>query len=186
MNPFGFQHHWQMEKQAQGRGCRVVLAPCPLQGHVTPMLQLGLALYNNGFSITIIHSTFNSPNPSQWPNFDLKPISNGSSELQTCKLSPPDFTQVLNKSCEAPFRKYVSELVEGIGEEERVVCIISDMFTYYTKSVAEELGVPRFIFWTGSVNSFMVTTAIPLLRQKGYLPLAGSCINLRAFFCFSG
>ncbi|KAE8039177.1 hypothetical protein FH972_011615 [Carpinus fangiana] len=63
-----------MEKQA-GKRClpRVVLVPCPFQGHINPMLQLGI-LHSNGFSITVAHTQYNSPDPSNHPNFSFIPL----------------------------------------------------------------------------------------------------------------
>lgn len=42
----------------------LVLITPPLKCHITPMLQLGTILHLKGFSITITHTYFNSPNPS--------------------------------------------------------------------------------------------------------------------------
>ncbi|KAM3739890.1 hypothetical protein ACB098_08G056900 [Castanea mollissima] len=65
-----------MEKNGQ-RSRRLVLLPCPFQGHINPMLQLGTILHSKGFSITITHTEFNSPNPSNHPNFKFLPIPDG-------------------------------------------------------------------------------------------------------------
>lgn len=109
-----------MERPAQlKRGCRVILAPCPLQGHLNPILQPGTALYNSGFSFAIVYSTFNSPDYSKYPQIDLKPIPSSDELQDLIGHSATHFIQLLNRTSEAPFRKYMSELME----EERVACV---------------------------------------------------------------
>ncbi|KAL5580891.1 hypothetical protein UlMin_013333 [Ulmus minor] len=61
-----------MRKQTQ-RSRLVVLVPCPFQGHISPMLQLGDMLHSKGFSITIVHANFNSPNPQNHSHFTFFP-----------------------------------------------------------------------------------------------------------------
>ncbi|PPD70856.1 hypothetical protein GOBAR_DD32266 [Gossypium barbadense] len=56
----------------QRKGRRLVLFPLPLQGHINPMFDLANILHSRGFSITIIHTTFNSPNPSNYPHFTFQ------------------------------------------------------------------------------------------------------------------
>ncbi|GMH19074.1 hypothetical protein Nepgr_020915 [Nepenthes gracilis] len=58
-------------------GRRVVLSPLPFQGHQNPMLHLANILHFNGFSISVIHTHFNSPNPANHPHFSFDPIPDG-------------------------------------------------------------------------------------------------------------
>ncbi|GJV95994.1 hypothetical protein Tco_1547571 [Tanacetum coccineum] len=53
---------------------RLVLTASPLQGHMTPMLQLGTYLHSKGFSISIAHAEFNRPDPSKYPDFIFHPL----------------------------------------------------------------------------------------------------------------
>jgi hypothetical protein len=72
------------EKGRRRRRVRVVLVPFPFQGHINPMLQLGSILHSNGFSITVVHAQYNSPDPSTHPDFSFVPLPDTSSS--------PDFT----------------------------------------------------------------------------------------------
>ncbi|GMN23971.1 hypothetical protein TIFTF001_000362 [Ficus carica] len=72
-----------MEKQTP-RSRRLVLVPCPYQGHINPMLQLGTVLHSRGFSMTIAHTIFNSPNPQNHPNCRFLPLQDGLSQYLMC------------------------------------------------------------------------------------------------------
>ncbi|KAF3454617.1 hypothetical protein FNV43_RR05065 [Rhamnella rubrinervis] len=81
---------------------RLVLFPCPYQGHINPMLQLGTILYSNGFSITIVHTNFNAPNPQGHPHFSFVSLPDGLSEND---ISTGDITRILttiNDNCKLP------------------------------------------------------------------------------------
>ncbi|XP_077238868.1 UDP-glycosyltransferase 76B1-like [Tasmannia lanceolata] len=157
------------ERQAQQeKGRRIVFFPCPLQGHINPMLQLATLLHSKGFSITVIHTQFNSPNPSNYPNFSFEPISDGLQEA-----SAKDFMALfvaLNIRCEAPFRDC---LVRILSENKRdsIVCIISDASFHFTQSVANHLKLPRIVLRTSPASCFVAFAKFPLLQQKGYLPI---------------
>ena len=60
----------------------------PLQGHINPMLDLANILHYKGFSITLIHTNFNSPNPSNYPHFTFHSIQDG---LPATEASKNDF-----------------------------------------------------------------------------------------------
>ncbi|KAI3783449.1 hypothetical protein L1987_42531 [Smallanthus sonchifolius] len=53
---------------------RLVLLPYPLEDHINPMLQLASILHSKGFSISILHTRFNAPNPSDHPHFNFVSI----------------------------------------------------------------------------------------------------------------
>uniref|UniRef100_A0A5B7C220 Uncharacterized protein n=1 Tax=Davidia involucrata TaxID=16924 RepID=A0A5B7C220_DAVIN len=154
----------------QSRGHRVVLFPVPLQGHINPMLQLGNILHSKGFSITVIHTKFNSPNQSKYPHFTFQPIPDGLSENQAVVSSL--FT-VLNINCVAPFRDCMTRLLE-----EPIACLITDALWHFTQAVADSLGLPRIVLRTSSLSSFLAFAAFPLLRKNGYLPKQGAFLAL--------
>ncbi|KAL2541678.1 UDP-glycosyltransferase 76C2 [Abeliophyllum distichum] len=146
--------------------------PLPLQGHITPMLQLADIFHSKGFSITIIHTKYNSPNPSSYPNFTFIPISDGLSEKETSELSVFALSSILNVNCLEPFKDCLSGLLSA-ESEVRITCLISDIVLQFTREVADSFKLPRFVLRTSCIGVFRAFAAIPLLREKGYLPIQG-------------
>ncbi|KAB2034276.1 hypothetical protein ERO13_D04G065700v2 [Gossypium hirsutum] len=143
----------------QKKWLRLLLFPLPLQGHVSPMLQLANLLYSKGFSITIIHTCFiRSPKyPSNNPHFTFHSIPNG---LSKSECSDADdlvaLVSILNANC-AP-----------------VAGLISDSTWEFTDSIAKSLQLPRFVLRTNNISSFLALAALALLQEKGYLPIQES------------
>ncbi|KAK7845992.1 udp-glucose iridoid glucosyltransferase [Quercus suber] len=134
-----------MEKNGQRCG-RLVLLPCPFQGHINPMLQLGTILHCRGFSITIVHTQFNSPNPSNHPNFKFNPIPDGLSAEDISSGDIVSLIQKLNVNCKSHLREYLSQLMIGRqGSHDDIVCIIYDELMYFTEAVAKFLKLPTII-----------------------------------------
>jgi hypothetical protein len=171
-----------MEKQIgtemeQRKGRRLVVFPLPLQGHISPMLQLAGILHSEGFSITIIHTNFNSPNPSNYPNFTFHSIPDDLSESET-EASASDVVlllKLLNAKCVEPFSDCLVKLLSDASEDP-ISCLISDAIFYFTRAVADTLKLPRIVLRTGGVSSFLVFAAFPLLRERGYLPIQGNVL----------
>ncbi|XWS65913.1 hypothetical protein CRYUN_Cryun05aG0154400 [Craigia yunnanensis] len=160
----------QME---QRKGRRLVFFPLPLQGHIDPMLHLANILHSRGFSITIIHTNFNSPNPSNYPHFTFHFISENLPENGTCTTDLIAFLSLLHTKCGSPFRDCLSNLLSDTSEEP-IACLISDAVLYFIQDVANELKLPRIVLRTGAASSFCVFTAFPLLRERGYIPIQDS------------
>ncbi|XVE69321.1 hypothetical protein DITRI_Ditri09bG0143000 [Diplodiscus trichospermus] len=158
----------------EGHG--VLLFPMPFQGHINPMLQLGNILHAKGFSITIIHTKFNSPNPSNFPHFRFCSIPDGLSENHAV---PSDFDNIitlltiLNSNCVIPFRDCLAKLV-SVSVENHIACLITDAFWYFTQAVADGFKLPRIVLRTTSVSQCIVVTSMPFLREKGYFPVQDS------------
>ncbi|KAG8390053.1 hypothetical protein BUALT_Bualt01G0043400 [Buddleja alternifolia] len=158
-----------------GNGKRLLFFPLPLQGHITPILQLADILYSKGFSIIIIHTKFNSPNPSNHPNFTFKPINDNLSEAETSELSVFDLAYLINVKCLAPFRDCLTELFSDFSDVRRpFAALISDPVLHFTRDVAKSFDLPRFVLRTSGVGAFWGFTAIPLLQEQGYLPIEDS------------
>lgn len=101
------EKHREMEEQRQ-RHQRIVPVPCPFQGHVNPMLQLGSILHSKGFPITIAHTQFNFPNTLNHPNFNFLPIVDG---FSNCNVSSVNFIDVIsgfNSNCKAPLQELMA------------------------------------------------------------------------------
>ncbi|MBA0666117.1 hypothetical protein Goklo_002568 [Gossypium klotzschianum] len=160
----------------QKKWLRLLLFPLPLQGHVSPMLQLANLLYSKGFSITIIHTCFiSSPKyPSNNPHFTFHSIPNG---LSKSECSDADnlvaLVSILNANCADPFRDCLVKLLSDVSDEP-VAGLISDSTWEFTDSIAKSLQLPRFVLRTNNISSFLALAALALLQEKGYLPIQES------------
>lgn len=155
---------------------RLLLFPAPLEGHMNPMIHLANVLYSRGFNITIIHTKFNSPDISRYPHFTFCLIPDGLSEAESSTSDIVVLFQRLLINCVEPFRKCFINLLlsDALHQKEPVACLITDTTWYFTQELADRFNVPRFAFRTTSVSSFLAFDALPLLRDKGYLPKKGS------------
>ncbi|KAL4620987.1 hypothetical protein ACB092_06G195900 [Castanea dentata] len=160
----------------QRKGRRLVLFPLPFQGHINPMLLLATILHSKGFSITIIHTNFNSLNPSHYPNFTFHSIPDGLLESEASSLDLVALAKLLNIKCTDPFRDCMDKLLSDASEEP-ISCLISDSLFYFTQAVADSLKLPRVVLRTGGLSSLVVFAAFPLLRERGYLPIQACMVN---------
>lgn len=166
----------------QRKGRRLVLFPLPLQGHINPMLDLANILHSKGFSITLIHTNFNSPNPSNYPHFTFHFIQDGLSESEAFTNDVVSLLTLLNIKCVEPFKDCLRKLVsDNDVSEEPVSCLISDAIFHFTQAVADSLKLPRIVLRTGGASSFVVFAAFPLLREKGYLPIQGLLFSISIY-----
>ena len=158
--------------EQQRKGLRLVLLPLPLQGHINPMLQLADMLYSKGFSITIIHTSFNSPNPTNYPHFTFCCIQDGLLESESSSLDLLHLVILLNIKCVTPFRDMLAKLLSDV-DQEPIACLISDALFYFTQAVANSFKLPRIVLRTSGASSFVPFVFFPLLRERGYLPIQG-------------
>ncbi|KAL9998260.1 putative UDP-glucuronosyl/UDP-glucosyltransferase [Helianthus debilis subsp. tardiflorus] len=148
-------------------GRRLVLLPFPLQGHLSPMLQLANILHSKGFSITILHTRVNSPDPTNYPHFTFLPIPGTGDE----NISFSDTFKIvssflyLNSKFLDPVRECLERLM---SEDDGVACLITDAQWFGTQSVADGLKLPRIVYRTSNISSFLLFTAFPRLRDMGY------------------
>ncbi|KAF4361810.1 UDP-glycosyltransferase 76F1 [Cannabis sativa] len=161
----------------QKKGQRLVLFPLPLQGHMNPMLELANILHSRGFSITFIHTTFNSLNPSNYPHFTFHSFPDGLSptEASTSKNDILSFLLHLNTKCVQPFKDCLATLLSQAALDVKpYTCLIYDGLLNFTQAVSCSLNLPTVVLRTGGASSFVVFAAFPLLWEKGYLPIQES------------
>ncbi|KAB2616033.1 UDP-glycosyltransferase 76C4-like [Pyrus ussuriensis x Pyrus communis] len=155
------------------KGLRLILFPMPLQGHINPMLELANVLHHKGFSITIIHTQFNSLNPTTHPHFIFHSIPVELSRTEASTNDGMAFILLLNVKCFEPFSECLPRLLSD-DDQEPVACLISDLLFSFTQHVAENLKLPRILLRTSAASSFVAYAAFPLLLEKGYLPIQES------------
>ncbi|XP_010504433.1 PREDICTED: UDP-glycosyltransferase 76F1-like isoform X1 [Camelina sativa] len=164
------------------KGRRIIMFPLPFTGHFNPMIELAGIFHHRGFSITIIHTSFNLPDLSRYPHFTFRTITYKNEEEEdpiSRSETSSDTTLLIGllKQCYAePFRQSLAAEVCGGGET--VCCLVSDaLWGRSTEVVAQELGVRRLVLRTGAAVSFCVYTAFPLLIDKGYLHIQDSRLD---------
>ncbi|TXG49884.1 hypothetical protein EZV62_025759 [Acer yangbiense] len=131
------------------------------------------SLPQSWLSITIIHTNFNSPNSSNYPHFSFRSIPDGLSETEASTTDLIAFSMLLNVKCVVPFQDCLAELLGGgdDDDDDDVACLITDAVWYFTQAVADSLKLPRIVLRTNNVCSFNAFAAIPLLYEKGCLPM---------------
>ncbi|XP_031266832.1 UDP-glycosyltransferase 76E1-like [Pistacia vera] len=158
-----------MEEQGQ-RDRQIVLVPCPFQGHINPMLNLGSILHSKGFSITIAHTQFNSPKPSDNPDFVFLPISDGLSYSDLSSKGIVDFISCLNIDCKEPLLESLTPMIDEKQQLKELPCIIYDEYMYFAEQVAHLLKLPSVILSTGSAANLLTYYAFPPLQNDGFIP----------------
>ncbi|XWS74068.1 hypothetical protein CRYUN_Cryun02cG0183600 [Craigia yunnanensis] len=161
-----------MEKQRWGLR-RLVLVPCPFQGHINPMLQLGTLLHANGFSITVAHTKFNFPNPDNHPDFTFLQMLDALFDRDASSMDITDVISCLNISCKAPLQKSLTQIIERDEEDHssKLPCIVYDGSMYFAEAVAHELELPSIMFRTTSAATMLTYYSCPQLQKEGYIPL---------------
>ncbi|KAM7527721.1 hypothetical protein LguiB_031131 [Lonicera macranthoides] len=173
--------------QRRERKLRVVLVPCPLQGHISPMLDLANILHSKGFSITIAHTIFNAPNPFNHPDFDFLPIFDNLSAPDTSPKNLIALGASINANCEAPFKKSMAQMMEQPKEAyNQVACIIYDTLMHFAESAANHMNLPSIILRTASASAVLAYDSIPRLHAEGFIPLQGNGEKDRDLRVFSG
>lgn len=163
----------EMSRAKQGH---VVLIPCPYQGHLSPILQLGAVLhYGHGFSVTIAHTSFNFPRNCP-PPFHFISIPDHLSDDDVSSNNFIDIALKLNVNCKAPLRDLLGHFVErGRSEAEAsIACIIYDGIMYFSEEVAEELGIPSMSFRTLCAGNVRIYKEYPRLIEEGHIPVQGT------------
>ncbi|KAJ8427533.1 hypothetical protein Cgig2_019952 [Carnegiea gigantea] len=120
------------------------------------MIHLANVLHSKGFSIIIIHTRFNSPDPFKFPNFIFHLIEDA---LWKVKDPPSDVIRILhdlNASYLDPFRACLSQMMDASKAKEPVACLILDPFWNFTATVAEEFNLPRITLRTGGILAFLI------------------------------
>ncbi|KAL5580893.1 hypothetical protein UlMin_013335 [Ulmus minor] len=152
-----------MENKKQRRS-RLILVPCPYQGHINPMLQLGSILHTKGFSITIAHTKYNSPKSQNHPDFSFFPLPDGLSDGGELV----DELLAINENCEEPLQKFLEQLREKQEQQqEEISCIISDELLFFCEAVAINMKLPSIILRTTSASTSFARSGLARLTAEG-------------------
>ncbi|GLT37685.1 hypothetical protein SLA2020_119890 [Shorea laevis] len=158
-----------MEKQGEKvRHQRMVIVVYPFHGHISPMIHLATFLHSKGFSITIVHPQFNSPDPSNHPEFTFLAIPD---KLLESGVANWDFIGValtLNRNRAAPLQNCVEQMFLQ-NPDENIVGIIYDTVMFFAQSVADHLKVPGISVRTSAAATILAFSVFPSPHGEGYV-----------------
>lgn len=161
-----------MEASSERRQ-RLVLMPCPAQGHMGPMLQLGSVLHSHGFSIAVANIYPNFPDPSDYPHFHFFSLS--SSQQGSTDRGLWSAIRNLNTNFRISLKDSLKHLVEHFdGKGETISCVIYDGVMYFAEEVARELGIPSILLRTICAANARQYREYPRLQEEGHIPLQGT------------
>lgn len=164
-----------MEKQeAKKVGRRLVLVVYPFQGHINPMLQLATILNSKGFSITVMHPEFNSPNVSKHSHFTFVPIPDGLSKTNVSTENAVPTISALKKNCEDPLQRYLEQMLEAEDSHDRVACVVYDGLMHFAQVVADRLKLPALSVRTSAAASLLAFALIPHLHEQEDVSFQGT------------
>ncbi|KAJ0246901.1 UDP-glycosyltransferase 76F2 [Hirschfeldia incana] len=165
------------------KGRRIIMFPVPFPGHFNPMIQLAGIFHHRGFSVTILHTSHNFPDPSRYPHLTFRTISHDNGKegdplcgSETSGIDLVSRIRVLKQKYAEPFRQSLAAEVGGAGDT--ACCLVSDaIWGKNTENAAKEVGVLRVVLRTGGAASFSAFAAFPLLRDQGYFSMLDSRLD---------
>ncbi|KAL3530814.1 hypothetical protein ACH5RR_010136 [Cinchona calisaya] len=152
----------------------VVLVPYPYQGHITPMLQLGTILHSNGFSVVVAHTKFNSPDPSNHPEFTFLPLEDNLSGFDTSYYNTLAVVAAINENCKVPFQDSLVQLMKDEEKNGQVRCVIHDPIMTFGRSAANHLQIPSLVLCTYNAVYMQTYHTILQLQAENCFPLQES------------
>nr|GEY53258.1 UDP-glucose iridoid glucosyltransferase-like [Tanacetum cinerariifolium] len=145
----------------------LVLVASPFQGHMTPMLQLGSVL-SKGFSITIVHTKLNSPDPSNHPEFTFLSLNDNFLGIDASG-NFTKFLEELNENCKVQLQHHLAHKIKS--KDIQKITIIHDNIMYFAEEVARNLNLPSIVFRTCSACYMPAYLTLPRLHAEGLLPV---------------
>ncbi|KFK27485.1 hypothetical protein AALP_AA8G389500 [Arabis alpina] len=148
---------------------RIVLVPVPAQGHVTPMMQLGKALYLKGFSITVVQTQYNRVSSSKdFSDFQFITIPDSLPD-SLINLGALQFLIKLNQTCEASFKHCLGQLLQEQGNDDAIACVVYDEYMYFSKAAVKEFQIPSVVFSTTNATAFVCRSFLAKVNADKFL-----------------
>ncbi|CAN0905154.1 UDP-glucose flavonoid 3-O-glucosyltransferase 6 [Linum grandiflorum] len=157
---------------------KLVFIPYPGVGHLASMVELAKHLLHrhSTLSVTLLITTSQSTSASVTKYTDSLSSSNFNPRIKLLNLPnnltdpPPKLDPISIMDSQKPqLREAVSSELATSGDTPRLAGLVLDMFCTSMMDVADELGVPSFIFFTSSASSLgFVLHMHFLFEEKDY------------------
>ncbi|KAI3824087.1 hypothetical protein L1987_05535 [Smallanthus sonchifolius] len=156
----------------------VLLLPGPAQGHVIPAMELGQRLVKQGAKVTCVNTEVtHKVIMGNWLE------NNGSEDLMQM-VSIPDglepwedrneYGKLMERMIESMPSK-LEQLIETINKQDdnKITCLIVDMWLAFALEVAKKMGIGRVIFFPASTATLATVMSIPKLIDDGFISNKG-------------
>ncbi|XP_075484815.1 hydroquinone glucosyltransferase-like [Primulina tabacum] len=151
----------------------IVMLPTPGMGHLIPLIEFAKKLLEqNCFTITFLIPTDNSPlHLPQKTLLQSLPLDS----VKTIFLPPvsfddlPEDTKIETRISLSVIRSLpsLSKVLNELNQLRRVSAFVVDLFGSFTFDLAEELGIPSFVFYTCSAMTLSYSFHLLQLDASG-------------------
>ncbi|KAL8097466.1 hypothetical protein AgCh_030555 [Apium graveolens] len=161
--------------------------PFITQGHISPMLKLAKLLHQKGFHISLVNNEFNHRRLLNsrgldaldgLPDFSYYAIPDGIPPSDPNATQPPAMMCACPPiHCLPPIKSLVSQFNDEANMDSDVppvTCMVADGLMSFALKVADQLGIPKVLFWTASACGLLGYSQYGQLIQRGYTPLKGT------------
>ncbi|XP_057827326.2 7-deoxyloganetin glucosyltransferase-like [Cryptomeria japonica] len=160
-----------------------VVVPFPAQGHVNPLMNFAELLAMRGFFITFVTTEWIDQRLLKAASTDAAARDREAKErgLKFRFLSvpdglPPDHGRTTELGELFHALQNMGPALESLlsvadTSVPPITCIVSDSYISCTAEVAQNLGVPRVIFWTCCTANSIAQTNANILLSQGHIPV---------------
>ncbi|KAL2502739.1 UDP-glycosyltransferase 86A1 [Forsythia ovata] len=158
-----------------------IMFALPLQGHITPTVNLAMKLASKGCTITFVHTEFIHQMLSKSSEVDLfseahelgldiryKTIFDGFPVEFDRFLHFIEYWETMLRDFPARVDEFVGKLIES--ESSSAYFLITDTFYTWPAIIARKYNLVNVSFWTEPALVFSIDYHLDLLRENGHFP----------------
>ncbi|KAI5083377.1 hypothetical protein GOP47_0003120 [Adiantum capillus-veneris] len=141
----------------------IVVLPLPLQGHVNICLAIAKMLVSQGCSFTFVLTQDLAGNVAQHQGIHFATVASHGS----CFADSFDHSSCLSimKSIRPGFEELLQKLL--LSSEAGVSCIMADSYVTWSREVAAQFGVPRYVLYVSNAHTLAIALHVPSLVSQG-------------------
>ncbi|XP_040992627.1 UDP-glycosyltransferase 76C5-like [Juglans microcarpa x Juglans regia] len=128
-------------------------------------------LYSQGFSFTVVHPEFNSPNSSNHSDLSFVSIPDGLSKTNVSTEDALATILALRNNFEAPFQRHMEQIMLKADQDDphdRVAYVVYDGFMHFAQALANHLKLPVISVRTNATASLLAFALFPYPHEQDH------------------